>query len=44
MSPKAKYWWETDSEQVPRVKDEKNLEKGDKEYLKLLKWKRMKPV
>jgi len=27
FTPKAKYWWETDSEQVPRGKDAKNFEK-----------------
>ena len=30
---KAKYWWETNSVEVPRGKDAKNLEKRDKELL-----------
>lgn len=44
VSSKAKYWWETDSEQVPWGKDEKNFEKRVKKYLKLLKGKRWKSV
>src|SRR4029079_2334936 len=38
---KAKYWQETDSEQVPRGKDEKDFEKRVKQCLKLLGGKRM---
>jgi len=41
---KAKYWWETDSEQVPCGKVAKNFEKRVKEYLKLLKWNRWEVV
>ena len=44
VSSKAKYWWETDSEQVPWGKDEKNFEKRVKKYLKLLRGKRWKSV
>ncbi|KAF5204526.1 hypothetical protein FRX31_005888 [Thalictrum thalictroides] len=40
-SPVAKYWRETDSEQVPRGKDEKDFEKRVKECLKLSGGKRM---
>ena len=36
---KAKYGRETDSEQVPRGKDEKNFEKRVKKCLKLLRGK-----
>src|SRR4051812_14227573 len=38
---KAKYWRETDSEQVPRGKDKKDFEKRVKECLKLSGGKRM---
>src|ERR1043165_3231364 len=41
MPSKAKYWRETDSEQVPRGKDEKDFEKRVKECLKLSGGKRM---
>jgi hypothetical protein len=41
---KAKYWRETDSIQVPWGKDEKNFEKRVKQYVKLLKGKRLKSV
>jgi len=36
ISPKAKYWHETDSEQVVWTKDEKNSEKRVKQYVQLL--------
>ena len=39
---KAKYWRETDSEQVPWGKDEKNFEKRVQQYVKLLEGKRLK--
>ncbi|CAF2086560.1 unnamed protein product [Brassica napus] len=42
--PKAKYGRETDSEQVPRGKDEKDFEKRVKECLKLSGGKRMGPA
>jgi len=38
-SSKAKYWYETDSEQVPWGKGEKNFEKRVKKYVKPLKGK-----
>ncbi|PSE23880.1 hypothetical protein C7G81_18930, partial [Acinetobacter baumannii] len=41
---KAKYGRETDSEQVPRGKDEKDFEKRVKECLKLPGGKRMEAV
>jgi len=41
---KAKYYCVTDSETVPRGKDEKTFEKRVKKYLKLLRGKRFKPV
>src|SRR6266542_802758 len=44
MPSKAKYWRETDSEQVPRGKDEKNFGKRVKQYVKLMKGKRLKSV
>ena len=44
ISSKAKYWRETDSEQVPWGKGEKNFEKRVKKCLKLLKGKRWKPT
>ena len=44
MPSKAKYWRETDSEQVPWGKDEKNFGKRVKQYVKLLKGKRLKSV
>ncbi|CAA7060753.1 unnamed protein product [Microthlaspi erraticum] len=43
-SSKAKYGRETDSEQVPRGKDEKDFEKRVKECLKLSGGKRMGPA
>ncbi len=44
VSSKAKYRRETDSEQVPWGKDEKNFEKRVKKDLKLLRGKRWKSV
>jgi hypothetical protein len=41
---KAKYWRETDSEQVPWGKDEKHFGKRVKQYVNLLKGKRLKSV
>jgi len=43
MSSKAKYWPETDSAQVEWSKDEKHFEKRVKQYVKLLKGKRLWP-
>ena len=43
ISSKAKYWPETDSAQVEWSKDEKHFGKRVKQYVKLLKGKRLQP-